>query len=113
MNYIQRAIEKATKEKTRQQEQKIIQDCTTAGKITPQGLNAAIKALQTDAAMNTKRQQALVIANAATAAAIRKHFSREEVEVIISQAVETTKAYVVVDEKLKQQLLEGIEKRGY
>ena len=54
--------------------------------------------------------QALVIANASTAAAIRRKFNREEVEVIISPAVETLTAYVVKDEKLKQQLLQGIEK---
>lgn len=113
MNYIQRAIEKATKEKIRQQEWKIIQDYTAAGKVTPQGINTAIKKLQAAATMRKQRQQALVIANAATAAAIRKQFSREEVEVIISQAVETTTAYVVTDEALKQQLLQSIDKRGY
>lgn len=113
MNYIQRAIEKATKEKIRQQEWKIIQDYTAAGKVTPQGINTAIKKLQAAATMSKQRQQALVIANAATAAAIRKQFSREEVEVIISQAVETTTAYVVTDEALKQQLLQSIDKRGY
>ena len=63
--------------------------------------------------MSRQRQQALVIANAAAAAAIRKQFSREEVEVIISQDVETTTAYVVTDEALKQQLLQSIDKRGY
>ena len=63
--------------------------------------------------MSRQRQQALVIANAATAAAIRKQFSREEAEVIISPAVETTTAYVVMDEALKQQLLQSIDKRGY
>lgn len=62
--------------------------------------------------MSRQRQQALVIANAATAAAIRKQFSREEVEVIISQAAETTTAYVVTDETLKQQLLQSIDKGG-
>lgn len=113
MNYIQRAIEKATKEKIRQQEWKIIQDYTAAAKVTPQGINTAIKKLQAAATMSKQRQQALVIANAATAAAIRKQFSREEVEVIISQAVETTTAYVVTDEALKQQLLQSIDKRGY
>lgn len=63
--------------------------------------------------MSKQRQQALVIANAATGAAIRKQFSREEVEVIISKAVETTTAYIVTDEALKQQLLQSIDKRGY
>lgn len=65
------------------------------------------------AVRNTRRQQALVIANAATAAVIRKVASREEVEVIISAAVETGTAYIVTDEVLKKQLLENIERRGY
>ena len=112
MNYIQRAIEKATKEKIRQQKWKIIQDYTAAGKVTPQGLNAAIKAIQKAAEINTRRQPALIIANAATAAAIRKRFSKNEVEVIISQMVETAKAYIVVDEELKQQFLKNIEGKG-
>lgn len=63
--------------------------------------------------MNQQRQQALVIANAATAAAIRKQFSREEVEIIITQVVETGTVHLVTDEELKQQLLKSIEKRGY
>lgn len=114
--YIQamrKMIERATKQEVQHQEQKIIQDYTAAGQITPQGINTAIKKLQAAATMSRQRQQALVIANAATAAAIRKQFSREEVEVIISQAVETTTAYVVTDETLKQQLLQSIDKRGY
>ena len=114
--YIQamrKMIERATKQEVQHQEQKIIQDYTVAGQITPQGINTAIKKLQAAATMSRQRQQALVIANAATAAAIRKQFSREEVEVIISQAVETTTAYVVTDETLKQQLLQSIDKRGY
>ena len=44
---------------------------------------------------------------------IRKNFDREEVESIISPAVETLTAYVVQDEELKQQLLQSIDKRGY
>ena len=115
MDYIQamrKKIERATKQEVQHQEQKIIQDYTAAGQITPQGINTAIKKLQAAATMSKQRQQALVIANAATAAAIRKQFSREEVEVIISQAVETTTAYVVTDETLKQQLLQSIDKRG-
>ena len=107
------AIERATKQEVQHQEQKIIQDYTVTGQITPQEINTAIKKLQAAATMSRQRQQALVIANAATAAAIRKQFSREEVEVIISQAVETTTAYVVTDETLKQQLLQSIDKRGY
>lgn len=116
MDYIQamrKIIERATKQEVQHQEQKIIQDYTVAGQITPQGINTAIKKLQAAATMSRQRQQALVIANAATAAAIRKQFSREEVEVIISQAAETTTAYVVTDETLKQQLLQSIDKRGY
>ena len=107
MDYIQamrKKIERATKQEVQHQEQKIIQDYTAAGQITPQGINTAIKKLQAAATMSKQRQQALVIANAATAAAIRKQFSR---------AVETTTAYVVTDETLKQQLLQSIDKRGY
>ena len=96
-----------------QQERQIIQDFATAGQITPQGMNTVIKTLQAAAAICKQRQQALVITNAATAAAIRKRFSREEVEVIISPAVETATAYIVTDEDLKQQLLQSIDKRGY
>lgn len=90
----------------------IIQDYTAAGQITPQGMNTAIKNLQA-ALTICRQQQALVIANAATAAVIRKNFDREEVEIIISPAVETLTAYVVQDEELKQQLLQSIDKRGY
>lgn len=75
-------------------------------------MNTAIKNLQPALAI-CRQQQALVIANAATAAVIRKNFNREEVEVIISPAVETLTAYVVNDETLKQQLLASIDKRGY
>lgn len=95
------------------EERRIIEDYTAAGMITPQGLNRTIKALQAADAMNLQRQQALVIANAATAAAIRKQFSREEVEIIITPAAETGTAYAIVDEDLKKQLLANIEKRGY
>lgn len=80
--------------------------------MTPQGMNTAIKNLQAALAI-CRQQQALVIANAATAAVIRKNFDREEVEIIISPAVETLTAYVVQDEELKQQLLQSIDKRGY
>lgn len=116
MDYVQamrEKIERAAKRETQHQERQIIQGYTAAGRITPQGINTAIKKLQAAATMCKQRQQALVIANAATAAAIRKQFSREEVEVIISQAVETTTAYIVTDEALKQQLLQSIDKRGY
>lgn len=116
MDYIQ-AMQKIIQDYmvagSQHQEQKIIQDYTVAGQITPQEINTAIKKLQAAATMSRQRQQALVIANAATAAAIRKQFSREEVEVIISQAVETETAYVVTDEALKQQFLQSIDKRGY
>lgn len=116
MDYItamQAKRDEIAKTAIRQQEREIITNYTAAGQITPQGMNTAIKKLQAAATMSRQRQQALVIANAATAAAIRKQFSREEVEVIISQAVETTTAYLVTDETLKQQLLQSIDKRGY
>lgn len=114
MDYIQATreiLERAAKKEMQRQERQIIQDYTAAGQITPQGMNTAIKNLQ--AALTICRQQALVIANAATAAVIRKNFDREEVEIIISPAVETLTAYVVQDEELKQQLLQSIDKRGY
>ena len=77
-------------------------------------MNSAINALQAAEALRIAQQpQHLIIANAATAAAIRKQFSREVVEVIITPSVETGTAYIVKDEELKEQLLEGIEKRGY
>ena len=115
MDYIQATreiLEKAAKKETQRQERQIIQGFAAAGQITPQGMNTAIKNLQAALAI-CRQQQALVIANAATAAVIRKNFDREEVEIIISPAVETLTAYVVQDEELKQQLLQSIDKRGY
>ena len=76
-------------------------------------MSSAINKLQAAAALEIARKQHLVIANAATAAAIRKQFTREEVEIIITPAVETGTAYIVTDEELKKQLLESIERRGY
>ena len=101
------------KELTQREERRIIKDFAAAGTIIAQGMNSAIKAMQAEALMSIHRQQALVIANAATAAAIRKQFAREEVEIIITPVVETGTAYIVTDEDLKQQLLASIEKRGY
>lgn len=106
---MQEILGREAKKETQRQERKIIQDFTATGQITPQGMNTAIKNLQAALAI-CREQQALVIANASTAAVIRRKFNREEVEVIISPAVETLTAYVVKDEKLKQQLLQGIEK---
>ena len=105
MDYIQtmrEKMEKTAKQVVRRQERQIIQDYTAAGQITPQGMNTAIKNLQA-ALTICRQQQALVIANAATAAVIRKNLDR----------VETLTAYVVQDEELKQQLLQSIDKRGY
>ena len=113
MNYIQAMIQQVIKDDTKRQEREIITNYVAAGQITPQGVNSAIKAMHAAATMNQQRKQALVIANVATAAAIRKQFTREEVEIIITPAAETLTAYIVKDEVLKQQLLEGIEKRGY
>ena len=115
MDYIlatREILERAAKKEMQRQERQIIQDFAAAGQITPQGMNTAIKNLQA-ALTICRQQQALVIANAATAAVIRKNFDREEVEIIISPAVETLTAYVVQDEELKQQLLQSIDKRGY
>ena len=116
MDYItamQAKRDEIAKAAIRQQEREIITNYTAAGQITPQGMNSAITTLQAAAALQMQPRQALVIANAATAATIRKHFSREEVEIIITPAVETLTAYIVKDEELKQQLLAGIEQRGY
>ena len=115
MDYItamQAKRDEIAKAAIRRQEREIITNYTAAGQITPQGMNTAIKNLQA-ALTICRQQQALVIANAATAAVIRKNFDREEVEIIISPAVETLTAYVVQDEELKQQLLQSIDKRGY
>ena len=101
------------KEHMQREERRIIEDFQAAGKIKAQGMNRTIKEMQAAALMSIHRQQALVIANAATAAAIRKQFSREEVEIIITPVVETGTAYIVTDEELKQQLLTNIEIRGY
>lgn len=97
------------------EERRIIEDFTAAGKVTMQGMNKAINAIQAEKALQIAQSSTkqLVIANAATAAAIRKQFSREEVEIIITPAAETLTAYIVKDEALKQQLLANIEKRGY
>lgn len=116
MDYIQAIIqqrEQAAKELAQREERRIIEDYAATGKITPQGVNSVIKTLQATATIKLNWQQALVIANAATAAAIRKQFTREEVEVIITPAAETGTAYVVTDTELKQQLLASIDKRGY
>lgn len=110
---INRIKEQALQERLQAEERRIIMDYTTAGKITMQGMNTTITALQAAATLNLPPTKPLVIANAATAAAIRKQFSREEVEIIITPVVETLTAYVVKDETLKSQLLAGIEQRGY
>ena len=104
------------REKVKEEERRIITDYTTAGAITPKGINSAIKELLTaaDAARLlelVKKPQHLVIANATTAAVIRKNFDRETVEVIVTQAVETGTAYIVTDENLKAQLLAAMGER--
>lgn len=107
MAEITEILERIAREKAEQQERKILKDYTEAGKITPQGLNTAIKEMQT-ATIATKL---LVIANATTAAAKRKAIP--EVEIIITKAAETGTVYAVKDTALKQQLFTGIERRGY
>lgn len=95
------------------EERRIIEGFAINGQITAAGMSSAINKLQAAAALEIPKQQHLVIANAATAAAIRKQFDREEVEIIITPVVETGTAYIVTDEELKKQLLAGIERRGY
>lgn len=114
MNNIQTIIEEAAKREIERQERQIINAYTTAGQITPQGLNKAIKEMQTSAEyMKAAQQQALIITNAATAAVVRKQFSRKEVEIIINNAADAGTVYVITDDLLKQQLLEKIDKRGF
>lgn len=117
MDYLQSITkfqEKIAKEQLQKEERRIIEDFVAAGKATTQGMNSAINAIQVENALRIaqNRPKQLVIANAATAAAIRKQFTREEVEIIITPAAETLTAYIVKDEALKQQLLAGIEQRG-
>lgn len=108
-------MEQVTKERIQREERRIIEGFAAAGKVTTQGMSSAINAIQAAKALQIaqSRPQQLIIANAATAAAIRKQFTREEVEVIITPVVETGTAYVVTDEELKQQLLANIDRRGY
>ena len=106
-------MEQVAREQAQKEERRIIDDFTATGKITPRDIMEAVKAMKAAETMNQKPQQALVIANAATAATIRKQFSREEVEIIITPCAEDYTAYVVTNEDLKQQLLECIKQRGY
>lgn len=97
-----------------EEERRIIADYTTAGKVEPQGISTAIRRLQAGEFLKpVENPQQLVIANATTAAVIRKSFDRETVEVIVTPAVETGTAYVVTNEELKNQLLKAIVRRGY
>ena len=116
MDYVQAMLQKherIAKERMQIEERRIIEGFAVNGQITAAGMSSAINKLQAAAALEIARKQHLVIANAATAAAIRKQFTREEVEIIITPAVETGTAYIVTDEELKKQLLESIERRGY
>ena len=119
MDIIQDIINKqnqAALEFTRREEQRIIKELAAARKITAQGFNTTAETLRiavVEVLEELKKPQHLVIANAATAAAIRKQYTREEVEIIVTAAVETGTAYVVRDEKLKRELLANIERRGY
>lgn len=116
MDIARTIYERMAREKAQEEERRIITDYTTAGAITPKGINSAIKELLTaaDAAQLlelVKKPQHLVIANATTAAVIRKNFDRETVEVIVTQAVETGTAYIVTNEDLKAQLLAAMGER--
>lgn len=95
------------------EERQIIEGFVTQGKVKPQDMDSTIKNMMAAAIMNLRQHRALVIANAATATAIRKQFAREEVEIIITQAVEDGAAYLIIDKELKKQLLENITRRGY
>lgn len=120
MDYIQAVVQQMTdqreqfvKEQMQREERKIIKGFAAEGKIKPYGMNSVIHAIRTAKTMGQNWQQGLMIANAATAAAIRKNFTREEVEIIVTAAVETGIAYAVTDEELKSQLLASIKNRGY
>ena len=116
MSMIQDAIDKAVKERAEEEERRIIGVLAAAGKITAHGFNTIAETLRTaviEVLEAQEWQQDLVIANAATAAAIRKQYTREEVEVIVSQQVETGTVYVVRDKELKREILANIERRGY
>lgn len=115
MDYIQAMLQKynrITEERMKVEERRIIEGFAVNRQITAEGMSSTIKRFQAAAALEIARRKYLVIANAATAAAIRKQFAREEVEIIITPAVETGTAYIVTDEELKNQLLESIEKGG-
>ena len=56
------------------EERKIIKGFAAEGKIKPYGMNSVIHAIRTAKTMGQNWQQGLMIANAATAAAIRKHY---------------------------------------
>lgn len=113
MNNIHEIIEQAAKKTAERQEREIISNLVAAGQIEPQGLGSIIRTLQTMTLLADAGQQALIIANAATAAAIRRVVDRAIVEIIISSVVETGTTYMVTDESVKQSLLTGIERRGY
>lgn len=102
------------KEQVQREERRIIEGFATAGKIRSESMDRTINELQALEALRiASLPQHLVITNAATAAAIRKQFGREEVEIIITTAVETGTVHVITDEDLKRQLLENIKKRGF
>ena len=114
MDIIQQITDQRWRQQVEEEERRIIVDYATAGKVEPHGISVAIRRLQAGEFLKpVENPQQLVIANATTAAVIRKTFDRETVEVIVTPAVETGTAYVVTNEDLKNQLLKAIVRRGY
>ena len=109
----QRIQDEIQEERIRREEHKIITGFAAENKIEKQDRESIIRKLQVAKLLENKRQQALVITNAALAAEVRAKFDREEVEVIITNAAEPGTAYLVTNDELKKQLLASIETRGF
>lgn len=101
-----RILEELNKREMERQEREIIKNMAAAGQITAAGFNTAVNAIRQE----ERKRKILLIANAGTAAAIRKAVAdRDDIEIIVSPVMETSTVCQVVDEDLKQQLLESIE----
>ena len=120
MNSFYRKMEEAYRKREEMQreliknaEQRIIAGFIVEGKIERKDAASIIRGLKTAAFLAETGQQALVITNAEMAAGIREEVDREAVEIIVTNAVEPGKAYLVTNDELKKQLLASIEKRGF
>lgn len=105
-----RTLEELHKRERERHEREIIANMAATGQLTAAGFNTMVNALRQE----ERKRKKLLIANAATAAAIRKAITdRDDIEIIISPHVETSTVLQIVDENLKQQMLESIERMGY